>query len=520
VNEDKLRFFTNISHEIRTPLTLILAPFNELLQKDFSKLGYGFIKDRVELVHQNASKLLELVNQLLEFRKLEAEKVQLQASESDFVESIRQLCEPFETYAASKSIRFKVEYKLKEASLYFDNIKMSVVINNLLSNAFKFAGQPGKVFVKVEACDDAHVLLSISNNGKGIPSSNMEFLFERFHHGANQSAMDSFGIGLSLVKGYVELHKGEIDVKSTPGELTTFTLKFLKGNKHLLADEITLSPTQLKVYEGVSDKKQTEPEIKPKKASRGATVLIVEDNEELRTYLKELLEMYFKVIVAKDGLEGFDSVIENKPQLVVSDVMMPRMDGFELCHKIKTNTLVAHTPVILLTAKGTTKDEVFGTRQGADAYLKKPFDTNLLLEKINMLIESRRKLSDKYADKVVLDPKNIEIESSDAIFIKNVMAEIESNIGNVSFTKEQLAGKMSMSYSSFNRKCKDTTDLTPSALIKSVRLKRAAQLLRDSDLTVMEIMDSIAYLEIKNFRRNFIKEYKMTLSEYRKINRQ
>ncbi|TRX70342.1 two-component regulator propeller domain-containing protein [Carboxylicivirga sp. M1479] len=519
VNEDKLRFFTNISHEIRTPLTLILAPFTELLQKDFSKVGYDFIKNKVELVHQNAAKLLELVNQLMEFRKLEAQKVQLQASEGNIVGFINQLCEPFEAYAESKHIRFKKEYKQKEASLYFDNEKMAMVINNLLSNAFKFAGQPGKVTVRVEERDEAYISISISNNGKGISSSDLKFLFERFYYGVSHSSMESSGIGLSLVKGYVELHKGDIEVESDPGELTTFTLKLLKGKTHLLADEISSTPTKLKKYKSVIDRKQTEVVIKPKKALSGATVLIVEDNEELRGYLKEFLGNYFKVIVAEDGLEGFERVIGQKPELVVSDVMMPRMDGFELCQKIKSNPLVAHTPVILLTAKGTTKDEVLGTQHGADAYLKKPFDTNLLLGKMNMLIESRRKLSDNYADKVILAPKDMELEKDDAKFIKKLMVVLEENIGNADFNQEQLAERMAVGYRTLVRKCRKIIDQTPSAFIKSFRLKRAAQLLENSDLTVTEIMDEVAYSEIKTFRRNFKAEFKMSPSDYRRHQR-
>ncbi|MDX8340702.1 two-component regulator propeller domain-containing protein [Draconibacterium sp. IB214405] len=515
LNEEKLRFFTNVSHEIRTPLTLILAPVNELLQKDLSKVGHSFVRNKAEIVQQNTNRLLTLVNQLLEFRKVEEGQVTLRASENNIIEFIKQLSKPFEAYATSKKIKYTCNYKLSEPSLFFDNEKMAVVINNLLANAIKYAGEPGVVSISVSDGDDSSVLIRISNNGSGIPSSSMELLFDRFYQNSGSATVDSSGIGLSLVKSFVELHKGEVSVKSAPNELTTFTIELLKGKEHLLPDQIIERPTEAETFESII-KNEPEPLPKQNKGIKNAKVLIVEDNEEVRNYLNDFLEDYFNVIVAKDGLEGYKSAIEHKPELVISDVMMPRMDGFELCQKIKSNAQISHIPIILLTAKAEQKDEMLGTTKGADAYLTKPFDAGMLLVKINMLIDSRRKLSDKYADKVVLAPEDKELEKDDAKFLKKIMAILEENIGNIDFTKELLADKMAMSDTTLFRRCKKLVNLSPSAFIKSIRLKRAAQLLRDSDLTVTEIMDAVAYVEIKTFRRNFIKEFKMSPSDYRK----
>ncbi|TRX66285.1 two-component regulator propeller domain-containing protein [Carboxylicivirga sp. M1479] len=515
MNDDKLRFFTNISHEIRTPLTLILAPVSELLQKDFSKLGQDYVKSKIEVVYQSASKLQELVNQLLEFRKLEAGKAQLQASENNMIEFVKHLTEPFAIYAESKKIGFKTNYKLKNPTLYFDNEKMAVVVNNLLSNAFKYVGQTGEVSVLLEQ-DEQHIFIHISNNGSGIPPSSMTSIFERFYQPPGHSPIGSTGIGLSLVKSYIELHKGEINVTSTRGELTTFTISLLKGTSHLLADEITKSPTKEKHFEGITEKFSKMQVRQLPKAIRGDKILIVDDNEEIMKYLHGLLEQNFEVIDAKDGLEAYEGVLEHKPELVISDVMMPRMDGFELCQKIKSNELVSHIPVILLTAKGEGKDELLGTRHGADAYMIKPFNPILLLEKVNLLIESRRKLSYKFAEKVVLEPKGEVIEKDDVKLLKQIISIVEENIDNVTFTKEELATKMAMSYMTLYRKCKKMIDITPGAYIRSMRLKRAAQYLRETDMTVLEIIDKVAYADAKSFRRGFSKEFGMIPSEYRK----
>ncbi len=515
MNEYKFRFFTNISHEIRTPLTLILAPVNELLRKDMSALSPAFIARKMQVVHQHTSRLYSLVNQLLEFRKMEAGKVKLQASEQDVVRFISEICKGFDELAATKKITFKKKFQAKTKLIFFDNERLGVVISNLLSNAFKFVGEPGWVTVELNDASD-NIFIKITNNGKGFPADELELLFERFYQASGKHSLGSSGIGLALVKSYVELHHGTISVESQPGESTTFTISLPTGQKHLSADEIR------QVESGIGSVIATvEPESLPRtksinKGAKGAKVLLVEDNQEVRNYMADLLSDDFEVLEASDGIDGYDMLIEHQPQIVISDVMMPRMDGFELCQNIKSNDLVAHIPVVLLTAKGTPQDQLFGTRKGADAYLTKPFDPELLIEKVKQLIASRKLLSDKYAQKVRLEPTDAEIKSAEGKLLEQAIKVIEKHMGDTSFDPEKLASELAMSTSTFYRKIKKLTQQPPGEFIKSIRLKRAAQLLKETDLTVSEIIEHVGYQDIKNFRKNFKHVYDLTPSDYRK----
>lgn len=519
INEYKFKFFTNISHEIRTPLTLIMAPINELLQKDISTVSASFIINKIKMVQQHSNRLFNLVNQLLEFRKVEAGKISLQVSKYDIVEYVIMCCKSFDELTSNRKIAFRKKFNVKEPEIYFDIERLGVVFNNLLSNAFKFAGEPGEV--EVELSDTpTDVCVRITNNGQGIKSNDLEHLFERFYQVHGVQSVASSGIGLALVKTYVDLHNGKINVVSEIGKLTTFTVTLQKGRAHLSESVF------------ISDKEDLKNVIVPTTihnigrsrtlnvGTKGATILLVEDNSEVRDYLTELLSEEYNTLEAIDGVEGYDKVIEHKPHLVISDVMMPRMDGFELCQKIKSNDTIAHIPVLLLTAKGTTQDQLFGTRKGADIYLTKPFDPKLLIEKAKQLISSRKKLSEKFSQTVVLEPTDAVIESEDGIFLEQAIKTIEKFMGDSSFDPEKLASELAMSSSTFYRKIKKLTQKSSGEFIKHIRLKRSAQLLKETQLTVSEIIESVGYQDIKNFRRNFKQEYNITPSEFRKSERE
>jgi len=515
INEYKFKFFTNISHELRTPLTLIMAPLNELMSKDISTVSSDFISGKIQLVQQHSTRLYNLVNQLLEFRKAEAGKIKIQASEQDIVAFVNNYCKAFDELAALKKISFKKKLKLKAPLLFFDGERLGVVLNNLLSNAFKFAGEPGDVQISLSE-NASEVMMHIKNNGKGISKSEMTHLFERFYQVPGGRSVGSSGIGLALVKNYVELHKGSIEVDSEPDTFTTFTVRLKKGKAHFADDEIS---DVLREPEKVVLQPSLQSLVKTRSlnvGTKGASVVIVEDNSEVRNYIAELLADEYNVIEAVDGIEGYDLVIEHKPQLVLSDVMMPRMDGFELCQKIKSNDTVSHIPVLLLTAKGTPQDQLFGARKGADAYLTKPFEPELLMENVRLLIASRKRLSDKFSHKVVLEPTDAVIQSEDGKFLEQAIKIIEKNMSNTGFDPEKLASELAMSTSTFYRKIKKLTEKTPGEFIKHIRLKRAAQLLKETNLTVSEIIESVGYQDIKNFRRNFKQEYHVTPSDYRK----
>ncbi|WP_430814983.1 hybrid sensor histidine kinase/response regulator transcription factor [Carboxylicivirga sp. RSCT41] len=514
LNDYKLRFFTNISHEFRTPLTLILAPVKELLNKDFSELKANFYKDRMRLIDLNTSRLYDLVNQLLEFRKIDSGKIELNVNECNLQELINENSLPFKQLAKLKELSFKVLYQAKETLVYADSERISVVLTNLLSNAFKHVQPNGKVVLHVTE-DNKYYKIDICNEGKAIPRAEIKHLFERFYQVKGNSSIGSSGIGLQLVKVFTELHKGKVSVLSEEKKPVIFSVYLKKGKEHFSPDELTKHDKQALLPvspDGFVSKASVN------KGTKGTTVLIVEDNKELREYLKEFLGTYYNIIEADDGYDGFEKAVEYKPALVLSDVMMPRMDGYELCEKIKTNQLISDIPVILLTAKGSDREQLFGSRKGADSYVRKPFNPELLLEEIKQLIASRIMLKEKYANKIILEAENEEISSAEAKFLKQSVNIVERHMKLPEFTPDMLSKELAMSSSSFYRKIRKATNQTPAGFIKSIRLKKAAQLLRDTDLTVSEIIERVGYLDSRSFRKNFKEQYGETLTEYRNKN--
>ncbi|MEN8228053.1 MAG: response regulator [Bacteroidota bacterium] len=514
LNEYKLRFFTNISHELRTPLTLILAPINELISKGQEKVKPEYYKSRLRLMYQNANRLYSLINQLLEFRKMEAGKVKLAASETNFKDFLNRSLKSFEELAQSRNILFEKTFKGNNWNCYIDPDKMSVILNNLVSNAFKYAGDPAEVKLEIEE-SVSNITFKVINNGKGIHKKDIAHIFDRFYQAGDHHASGSSGIGLTLVKNYIDLHKGEIFVNSIVNDLTTFTVILRKGDEHLTSNEIAIENDERQIdvrdvtYENNARTRSVNTGIK------GEMVLVVEDNEEVRSYLVDLLSEQYNVLEARNGLEGIELTIEYKPSLVISDVMMPLMDGFELCQRIKSNDTISHIPVIILTAKGSPQDQLFGTRKGADVYLTKPFDPELLIEKVKALMSTRKKLAARFSKKVTLAPNDAEISSEESKFLEKAIKVIEKHIGDFDFNSDRLASEMAMSSSTFYRKTKKLTQQTPGELIKTIRLKRAAQYLTDSQLSVSEICESVGYMDIKSFRRNFNKLFEMNPMEYR-----
>ncbi|NOU61758.1 hybrid sensor histidine kinase/response regulator transcription factor [Marinifilum caeruleilacunae] len=514
-NEYKLRFYTDISHELRTPLTLILAPVKELLNKDKSVLSPDYVEDKIKLIYQNTSRLYNLVNQLLEFRKAEVGKLKLQASENEIVSFIDRLTEAFEDLIHTQNVNFEKVYKAKDTSVYFDAEFMRVIINNLLSNAIKFAANPGYVRLMLSQ-NDKEFIINITNDGKGIDEIEQRYLFERFYRAVGTHNMGSSGIGLALVKKYVDLHKGEVKVERAPGGLTTFTVILKKGRQHLSEDDIKqVDPNYLQqsiahyTYHNANKRSLNT-------GTKGAKVLVVEDNEEVRNYVGDLLSEFYDIVEAKDGAEGYNKIIEHMPNLVVSDVMMPLMDGFELCHRIKTNDIISHIPVVLLTAKVNTQDQLFGARKGADVYLTKPFDPLLLIEKVKLLIASREKLSLKFSKKVLLEPHDIEISTEEGEFLDKAIVFIEKHIGDFSFDPDLLADEMAMSVSTLYRKTKRLAKKTPGEFIRDIRIKHAAKLLAETELSVSEIAERVGYQDLKNFRRIFRATFELNPLQYRK----
>ncbi|MEN8158099.1 MAG: two-component regulator propeller domain-containing protein [Bacteroidota bacterium] len=516
LNETKLRFFTNISHEFRTPLSLIQAPLSELIGKQEKELDPDTRK-KVSIAFKNSNRLMKLVNQLLEFRKLEAGKSIVSASEQDVVAFIQEICHPFKELADQKGIRFHVRHELDATLVYMDIRKMSVVMNNLLSNAFKYCGDPGRISVRVYEDPGGEVGISVSNNGKGIAPGDLENIFDRFYQVSSGRYHDSSGIGLALVKNYVEMHQGTVEVESVRDEKTSFRILLKRGKDHLLPEEIT-DHSELEVIQESLLPDGGDEGHKGRirhMGTRGARIVVVEDNRELLEYLENMLSEYYIVATASNGKEGFDSCLETEPDLIISDVMMPEMDGFELCQRVKSHEKLAHVPVILLTARGSEDDRLFGIRRGADDYISKPFSAALLMEKIRQVLSGRMLLAEKYSRKVTLEPTHMEITGEDEKLINSAMEIIESHMASPVLNMEFLAGELAMSPTTLYRKMKSLLDVAPGEFIRSVRFKRAAQLLKDTDLTVSEIVERVGYLDVKRFREGFKAEFGLSPTDYR-----
>jgi len=516
LNEMKLRFFTNLSHEFRTPLTLILAPLKELLG---NKEKYQLSKEthnKIGLVQNNSLRLMKLVNQLLDFRKVESGNMKLFASKTNLEEFVAEICHPFFELAKINNIKFELNTSLKTKSIWIDRDKFEVVINNLISNAFKFIQENGNIEVTLTEEDDV-VLLSVSDNGPGIPESEINSIFEHFYRVGQNKGYGSSGIGLALVKRYAELHKGSISVISEANKLTKFTVILKKGTEHLHAEEIL----ELENKEtGFVLKEQFFSNALPQKEKQIAkfedSVLIVEDNPEVNSYLVDILNPYYCVYSAQNGVEGFEMATEKVPSLIISDVMMPKMDGFEFCKKIRESDSLSTIPFIFLTAKSDEQFRLFGTQFGADDYLSKPFDPTLLLEKVKNILLNRKKLQIQYSKSIRLEPSEIEIDSADELFIEKVILNIEKNLQNQNFSADVLASVMNMSSSSLYRKLKALTNYSTAEFIRSIRLKRGAQLLADKERTITEIAYEIGLNDVKHFRTLFQKQFNCSPSEYRK----
>jgi signal transduction histidine kinase/DNA-binding response OmpR family regulator len=516
INEMKLRFFTNLSHELRTPLTLILAPLKELLGKKEAYQLSSAAQHKVSIVQNNSLRLMKLVNQLLDFRKIESGNMKLLATNTNFEEFVAEVCHPFFELAKINNIQFSLSTALTTKSFWIDRDKMEIVINNLVSNAFKYIGENGKIEVRISEENDT-VRLCVWDNGPGITQTEISHIFERFYSvEQNNKSYGSSGIGLALVKQFVELHKGTISVVSKTNTFTKFTVTLLKGSDHLLPEEKTEKD---KPDLGFKRKEQIQRSVLPIKEKQvpksEECILVVEDNAEVNEYLRSILEPLYCIYSAKDGDEGFETAKQKIPNLIISDVMMPNIDGFELCQKIRENATTSTIPFIFLTAKSDEQFRLLGTQLGADDFLSKPFDPNLLLQKVKNILESRKKLQKQYGKSVRLGPSDIEITLGDEVFIKKVIETIEKNLQNPKFTSDILATEMSMSNSSLYRKLKALTAHSSAEFIRSIRIKRAAQLLADKQKTITEIAYEVGFNDVKHFRSVFHKQFNCTPSAYR-----
>ncbi|MEQ9467252.1 MAG: response regulator [Ekhidna sp.] len=505
----KTRFFTNISHEFRTPLTLILGPAKSRLDK----ISGASEKLFLDVIIRNAERLLELINQLLDLAKLDASQMKLQLRQENINQFLTHLSCSFESLAVEKEIVFIREIPHQEISIPFDADKIQKIVTNLLSNAFKFT-EAGET---VSICchnDDEHYIIAISDTGKGMQQNQLDSIFKRFHQ-LDENTHEGTGIGLALTKELIDLHKGSIQVKSDEGKGTTFIVSIPSSKNVYSSDELvktdisTLLPDQ---YQFNIDNILEEETIID--SSSLPIALIVEDNADVRRFIGDVLKDKFQIHYANDGLEGLDIGRKIIPDLIISDVMMPNMDGVEFCRSIKTNELTSHIPVILLTAKASIESKIEGLHTGADDYLTKPFDQDELLARATNLIDQRTKLRMIFGSSMTLEPTRISITPPDEVFLKKAMRTVEENMNNFDFTVEEFQHLIGMSRMHLHRKLKALTNSSASEFIRTIRLQRAAQILRTKGVNVSEAAYSAGFNNLSYFAKCFKEHFGMNPSEY------
>ena len=504
VDESRLAFFTNISHELRTPLTLILGPLEAILSKP--KLSKSELRAKAGLAKRNAGRLLKLVNQLLDMRKLQEGRLQFNPTEEDIIRFAARVTESMRPAAERKQLTLAFRSSAAQLTASFDPDKLEKILVNLISNGIKFTPAHGHVTVTVKP-GDKKIELTVEDTGVGIPADQLDHVFERFYRVDDSSAAPGSGIGLFLVKELVHLHSGIIsaespaDPESTEHPGTRFIVQLPAA---LLRADIPTEPVEAAQAEALEEGD----------AEKAPTVLLVEDNEDMRLYVGSILAEDYRLLEASDGREALALARKAWPDLIVSDIMMPVMDGLELCHTLKTDENTSHIPIILLTAKGSEEAQVTGLEAGADDYIVKPFSSDVLLARINNLLESRRLLRERFNRAIILDPKEITVTSADEQFLQKAMDILEENMSDCEFDVDAFAGMMPMSRSSLYRKTKSLTGQSPSVFIRSIRLKRAAALLKSGQMSVSETAYRVGFLDVNYFSTCFKKQFQRTASQY------
>jgi signal transduction histidine kinase/ligand-binding sensor domain-containing protein/DNA-binding response OmpR family regulator len=538
----KLTFFTEISHEFKTPLTLMLGPLEEMLSDQMDSAASA---RKLQMVHRNAHKLLTLINKLLDYRKLESGKVVVKAQPGNLVEFVHEIATTFRELADHKGLAFHVQADQPVIEAWFDREKMEMVLNNLISNSFKYIGKGTKIHVCLttqvtDKYPQGRAVIKIKDNGVGIPRKQQGAIFDWFHQGASSGSMSS-GIGLSLAKKLVHLHKGEIYVESKEGIGSTFSIKIPLGNAHFRPEELVADVQVESVCEAVVLEPGSSPAVHPvelpedplglsalpdtgegtghgtKKGYR--SLLVVEDDEEIRQFLREFFEKDYKIYEAANGREGYDLAMSCHPDLVISDIMMPEVDGIQFCRKIKENIRTSHIPVILLTARSGLSSHKEGMETGADAYLTKPFSVEILRLTVHNLLESQQKLMRFYrnlfsAESTTNEEAGKVSNPLDEKFLRSIYEMLKTHMDNPEFTIEDLADVLNMSRSLVYKKVKMLTGLSPNEYLRSLRLAEAARLLKTRQYKVFEVVYMVGFTDLKYFRQCFAREFGCSPSEF------
>jgi signal transduction histidine kinase/DNA-binding response OmpR family regulator len=531
LDEMKFRFFTNISHELRTPLTLIITPLDMLI----SKMKDRSERNDLERIRHSAYVLLQLVNQLLDFRRLEKQGERLNAQPTAIRPLADECYRDFQHLAGSRNMRYEFRCTMPpDATFCLDADKMRKVLNNLLSNAFKFTPDGGNVTLSVEPTGEG-LLFAVSDTGIGIPPSDLPHVFDRFFQSGNTSGgatqlNTGSGIGLHLVKGYADLHKGRVEVESTVGKGTTFRVIIPCGLECAATAEGDVPhdiPNVNKASDAVEQAAEASPlseatdmlpgeteATRPSSETRRNILLIVEDSRDFREFLTEVLSVHYTVLAAADGVEGLALAHDASPDLILSDVMMPRMDGYELCRTLKHDLRCSHIPVILLTAKNSDEGQAGAYEAGADSYIAKPFSMDVLLARVRQLLEQMERRRKLFRRTVTIDPKEIAVTSLDEKLIQRALNSMETHMADADFSVEQLSQEIGIDRTYLYRKMQSIVGQTPSEFMRSVRLKRAAQLLSQGGFGVAQVASMVGFNTVRYFSQHFKEMFGVNPAQY------
>ncbi|WP_147371976.1 hybrid sensor histidine kinase/response regulator transcription factor [Mariniphaga sediminis] len=520
----KLRFFTNISHEFRTPLTLIKGPLENMMESSqYSEMH----QNQFRLMHQNTIRLMRLVNQLMDFRKLENKKMDLVASENDLILFLKEIEESFSSLAQSRNIRFSFISEEEHLFVWFDRDKMDKVFFNILSNAYKFTSDGGEISITLKkhrsqtpGINPDEVQIIISDTGTGIATKHLDKIFDRFYQVGKSQTFNGTGLGLSLSKEFIEIHHGRIKVESDEGKGTTFYIYLPLGNQHLRPEEMVAEetiPKHLLNYHVSTPKLVTSPgdiENKMNQAEK-PLILLVEDMADVRDFIRFSLGNKYQIVEAANGKSGIEMALKEEPDLIISDVMMPEMDGLELTRLLKTDIKTCHIPIILLTAKAELEHKLEGLEEGADSYIPKPFNSKHLQIRVKKLLELRSKIREHY--KVSLDFREDfgNLSRMDRKFINELTRIIEQNIGKEDLSVDELGQRAGMSRVHLYRKIKKLTDMSVSEFANSVKLRKSLELLKNSGKSIAEIAYESGFSSPSYFTRCFKDQFKMSPSEFR-----
>lgn len=514
LNEAKITFFTNISHEFRTPLTLILSPVTELLEQfDFKES----VREKLLLVESNGKRMLRLINQLLDFRKSEHGLLKLNKTYSDFVSFSKEVFVSFQNLASKKQIDYCFESEVEAFPMEYDRNQMEIVLFNLLSNAFKYTPQGGKIDFKIR-CDHGYLTVIVADTGIGMTEDQAGRAFDRFYQvqNAETSNLAGSGIGLAFSKNIVDLHEGEIEIHSAKGAGTEVKILFSLEDipegafNRPKGEEISLDFLHEDALEEGND-------LNMERAGKCATILIADDNEDIRKYLRNLLEEEYYILEAEDGLVALDLTNRELPDIIISDVMMPQMDGIKLCEVLKSQINTSHIPVILLTARASLSYEMEGLKIGAEDYITKPFNPGIIKTRISNILENRSKLREYFLNKVRFEPDSHQVHESDidARFIEKAIQLVNENLQDENFGIETLVDQLFMSQSTLFRKIKSLTGLSITGFIRSVRLKQAAQIILQSNMKLSQVAMDVGFNDYKHFKKSFQQQFGCLPSEYK-----